>query len=362
MFGLRKEKGIALNCKKIAGFIFAVFLIGLIIVYIFQRYHSLHIYEKDSFCVGYDYSISSYGKNVYWGCMDGIFYCDDRNCAVTSTFDFLEDDESGTTESNVVAGSSRYIYYIKSFEKTYYEFHVFDKKENKDEIVYSSVSDARKRHEYLGINQSVYEGIRKKQDNYERIPTKFWICENVIYYQQEDEIFKNAPGTIFNEQIIKGVDLDASLFVTNKCIVYLSENKKMYSYDMESKRNIKILDGMYKNMYCQEDTMYVQKIDGSIWKWGSNEKMTYVDRIKGNLVLIRNNIMIYRDLYEKNYVVKELALGKERQEIKILEDDVGLEIKRDNIYIGQYNYDKKKAVMRKIKIQPTTPGFYLANR
>ncbi|MCR5691448.1 MAG: hypothetical protein K6G62_04430 [Eubacterium sp.] len=336
-----------LKNKKIILIIALVVVLIIIFGICFISYKMDNSYDiEDSYCVGYDYSMTTYDKEIYWGSFEGIFSCNESNLDEINQFaDLLEDVEK--VGYYIPASSKRYIFYIKIIDDSYYEFHSYDKANKKDIITYSSVSKATMQHDYLGLNKKEYKGLTKKMDTIENTPSKFFIMNNKIYYQVGSNIYENNPNSIFNHVILKGLDKDASIFVTKDNLIYMTEEMKIYSYDFASGQSKYIMTGMINNLKNVGNTLYIQKADNSIWKSADGQKFELFKKLSGRIAFIDEQYLIYTDKYEKEYIIEEIQSKKEVKRIKTEVDDIDIVVKNDCIYTGQYKEKEKVPQIKK---------------
>ena len=53
--------------------------------------------------------------------------------------------------------------------------------------------------------------MQKEQEDFEKLPVKFWMYGNTVYYQEGTTIYKNKPNSLFCRKVLTGVDEDSSI-------------------------------------------------------------------------------------------------------------------------------------------------------
>ena len=340
---------VVLKGKRIAGLALVLLVAGMAVLIGVVKMNTQKYAVEGAFCVGYDYELKTYGDCAYWANDENLFRGNLKNTqSVKKIMDYMEQDTD--SEIRVTAGTDRYIFYIRCYEDRYYEFHVYDKKIGRDDKIYSSVSYARRNHSYLGINEKgKIEGVQKEQEDFEKLPVKFWMYGNTVYYQEGTTIYKNKPNSLFCRKVLTGVDEDSSIFVNSDGILYVSEDKKTYSFSLSDQKSVEIFDGMYQTLHSSDGSAYLQKMDGTIWKWRGGKKLDYYDKADGYVYYLGKDRIVYTDRAEENFVLRD---GKNRQDKKVIpktDGDMGVTFSGDKLYIASFDEEKKQPGLRVVK-------------
>ena len=145
------------------------------------------------------------------------------------------------------------------------------------------------------------------------------------------------------------MDEDSSIFVNSDSILYVSEDKKTYSFSLSDQKNVEIFDGMYQTLHSSDGIAYLQKMDGTIWKWSGGKKLDYYDKTDGYVYYLGKDRIVYTDRAEENFVLRD---GKNRQDKKVIPEtdgDIGVTYSGDKLYIASFDEEKKQAGLRVVK-------------
>ena len=145
------------------------------------------------------------------------------------------------------------------------------------------------------------------------------------------------------------MDEDSSIFVNSDSILYVSEDKKTYSFSLSDQKSVEIFDGMYQTLHSSDGIAYLQKMDGTIWKWRGGKKLDYYDKADGYVYYLGKDRIVYTDRAEENFVLRD---GKNRQDKKVIpktDGDMGVTFSGDKLYIASFDEEKKQPGLRVVK-------------
>lgn len=292
-------------------------------------------------CVGNSQFIKCVSGKIYWGDTDGLFCCKkDDFKKIYGIKDIIDTDER--IEVYITASTWKNLFYIRIINDEYYEFCIYDFINEKNEVVYKSISDAKRKHEYLGINKTHIKGINEKEQNLDDIPSKFFIYNNKVYYQLGSSIIMPGSISILDKIIVNDVDTYSPLYLFDNTIVYMSTGKQIIECNCDNKEKSMVLDEQCKYMFEDNNVLYIQLLDGRIVKKEKDGKLKEVACIDGDLLEIESNKLLFVDYKNENYVIEDIDTKSIIKKVSKRIDDIGALLLGDNLIVGGYDTNRNE--------------------